>query len=84
MTALPLVVAAPASFGGRLRHCRRLADESQFVFGQRLGVSRQAIVDYEKNRISPRAQWVERVCRTYRIRADWLLLGSGPIKANQP
>lgn len=83
MTALSVVAAAPGSFGGRLRYCRRLADESQRVFGQRLGVSCQAIVEYEKDRISPQAQWVELVCRIYGLRADWLLLGAGPMGSDQ-
>lgn len=74
-----MTLIAP-TLGARLRLCRRIADETQTAFGARLGVSRQAIAEFEADRIAPRSDILAKVCRAYAVSADWLLLGRGSMQ----
>lgn len=68
-------------FGERFRQIRKLVNLSQQNFGELLGVSRQTINAYERNRQRPTLGMMEKVCRQQNISPLWLLTGSGNLKA---
>ena len=68
-------------FGERFRQIRKLINLSQQEFGELLGVSRQTINAYERNRQRPTMDMMEKVCRQQEISPVWLLTGRGNLKA---
>ena len=68
-------------FGERFRQIRKLVNLSQQEFGELLGVSRQTINAYERNRQRPTLDMMEKVCRLQDISPHWLLTGRGNLKA---
>lgn len=68
-------------FGERFRQIRKLINLTQQEFGELLGVSRQTINAYERNRQRPTLDMMEKVCRLQEISPRWLLTGSGNLKA---
>lgn len=68
-------------FGERFRQIRKLVSLSQQEFGQLLGVSRQTINAYERNRQRPTLDMMEKVCRLQDISPSWLLTGRGNLRA---
>ncbi len=68
-------------FGERFRQIRKLISLSQQEFGELLGVSRQTINAYERNRQRPTMDMMEKVCRQQEISPLWLLTGRGNLKA---
>ena len=53
------------------------------VFAQKLGVNEANIRGYVKN-IEPKADFLDKVVRTYDISAEWLLTGRGEMLKGQP
>lgn len=68
-------------FGERFRQIRKSINLSQQEFGELLGVSRQTINAYERNRQRPTLDMMEKVCRQQEISPHWLLTGRGSLKA---
>ncbi len=68
-------------FGERFRQIRKLINLTQQEFGELLGVSRQTINAYERNRQRPTLDMMEKVCRLQEISPRWLLTGRGNLKA---
>lgn len=66
-------------FGARLKDLRERAGLSGEALGGRLGVSKQTISHWEKNRYEPDLQQLRTLCATFNTSADYLISG---VKAN--
>jgi len=64
-------------FAPRLRSIRGKLARVKFLQG--LESSQNSLVRYERGERIPDANFVAAVCRKYRVRADWLLSGEGPM-----
>ena len=63
------------SIGDRIKELR--GDENQSSFGERFGKGRNTIVRYESEKNPPDAEFLEAICREYKVSPTWLLLGEG-------
>ena len=67
-------------YGERFRKIRKLAGLSQEEFGEVLGVSRQTINAYERDRQKPTVTMIETMCNKYNVSPVWLLTGTGKMQ----
>lgn len=56
---------------------------SLYAFSQKIGIAKATLVSYRDGLTSPSLAFVERVCEEFGINPQWLLLGTGPMKAEQ-
>ena len=63
----------------RIKQLRLELGLSQEEFGNRLGVGRGAITNIELNKVEPKPLFVSLICKTYGVRKEWLLDGTGPM-----
>lgn len=66
--------------GKRIRGFRRFLDMSQKEFGQKLGLSYQHISRYEQGKITPSGEVLAKICESYNINLNWLLIGKGFVE----
>lgn len=52
-------------------------------FAASLGIHKNTLMNYEKGERIPPADLVARICINYSIETKWLVLGDGPIRANE-
>lgn len=52
-------------------------------FSSRTGIKKSTLVNYRDGVYPPTAAFLERVCEEFLINPQWLLLGTGPMKAEQ-
>jgi|GEM_PF-580027 len=52
-------------------------------FSSRTGIKKSTLVNYRDGVYPPTAAFLERVCSEFLINPQWLLLGTGPMKAEQ-
>ena len=62
----------------RIAQARKAAGLSQEQLGEKLGVSGQAVSEWESGAVSPDAAALAAMCRELGVSADWLLLGREP------
>ncbi len=74
------------SLGQRIKAARKKYGLTQTLFANKMGVSKGAIINYEKDTRSPDALFLIRMVTQFNISSEWLLLGSGPMDAkyNRP
>ena len=60
-------------FGERLKELREAYGISQRIMGNRLGISRNAVGDYEHNRHAPSSWHAWNIAREFKVSLDWLL-----------
>ena len=63
--------------GKRIRGFRRFLCMSQKEFGQKIGLSYQHISRYEQGKITPSGEVLAKICESYNINLNWLLIGKG-------
>jgi transcriptional regulator with XRE-family HTH domain len=63
----------------RIKEIRKENKLSQSAFGEKLGVSRDAINNIENNRVEPKQLFVNYLCEIFKVNKDWLLTGEGDI-----
>lgn len=68
------------TIGARLRASRKAKGLSLQEVGQRLGVSAQAVQQWEKNRTAPDAARLSALSRLLEIGLTWLLTGHGSLE----
>ena len=68
----------------RIAQARKAAGLSQEQLGEKLGVSGQAVSEWESGAVSPDAAALAAMCRELGVSADWLLLGEEPDGAPPP
>jgi DNA-binding XRE family transcriptional regulator len=70
-------VRADSSIGTRMRMVRASANMRQDEMAATLGVSRQTLVQYERDNCTPPYRVLRNACKEFGIDGSWLLLG-GP------
>jgi transcriptional regulator with XRE-family HTH domain len=73
--------SAKMSIGDRIKEVRD--NVSRDAFAPPLGVTRNSIQRYETNERKPGANFIESICKAYKINADWLIFGKGPKYTDQ-
>lgn len=68
------------SFANRIKALRGL--ETQKAFAERLGITPQAVLNYEKYGRIPKGRYLTNICQKLGVREQWLLTGEGPMRAN--
>ncbi|MCX5720310.1 MAG: XRE family transcriptional regulator [Nitrospirae bacterium] len=66
--------------GKRIRGFRRFLGMSQKEFGQKIGLSYQHISRYEQGKITPSGEVLVKICESYNINLNWLLIGKGFVE----
>lgn len=63
----------------RIRFARRRSAFSQIQLGQRLGVQRSAVANWESGAASPSSQHLEQLACTLDVAHEWLATGRGEM-----
>ncbi len=61
----------------RIKLVRTSEDLTQTKFGEKLGVTRDVISNFESGRIEPKALFINHLCISFNISKNWLLTGTG-------
>ena len=69
------------TIGDRLGIFRKSLGKAQIPFAAELGVSQSAYKNYERNYTDMPVSLVVKLCQEYGLSADWLLFGSGRVRA---
>ncbi len=69
------------SFAERFKKLRGL--ETQKVFAEKLGITPQAVLNYEKHGRVPKGRYLTNICQKLGVREQWLLTGEGPIYSKE-
>ena len=74
------------SLGKRIKAARKKHGLTQNLFAKKMGVSKGAVINYEKDYRAPDAHFLIRMIKLFNISSEWLLMGSGPMdpKYNGP
>ncbi|TCD48323.1 XRE family transcriptional regulator [Chlorobium sp. N1] len=67
----------PANLGERIRAVRRHCGLRQDQFGEKIGISGNRVSELENGKGGTSAAVIEAICRTGRVRHQWLLTGKG-------
>lgn len=68
------------SFAERFKKLRGL--ETQKAFAERLGITPQAVLNYEKYGRIPKGRYLTNICQKLGVREQWLLTGEEPMQSN--
>lgn len=68
------------SFAERIKKLRGL--ETQKAFAERLGITPQAVLNYEKYGRIPKGRYLTNICQKLGVREQWLLTGEEPMQSN--
>ena len=68
---------------GRVKRIIQDSGLSLPQFSSRTGIKKSTLVNYRDGVYPPTAAFMERVCEEFGINPQWLLLGTGPMKAEQ-
>lgn len=67
------------TLGQRIHKARKLRRLSQDALAKKAGVSRQAVLYWEKDTNAPEAPRIAGLAEILGVRTDWLLSGKGPM-----
>lgn len=67
------------TIANRIREIRKQKKLSQTAFGERLGVSKDVIVNIENLRVQPKPLLINGICSEFNVNRDWLLDGVGEM-----
>jgi transcriptional regulator with XRE-family HTH domain len=65
------------TLGERLKFIQKKSGKTLPEFSQRLGVSRDSLINYQQNRTNPDSRFLSTLCSLYRVNPTWLLQGEG-------
>jgi transcriptional regulator with XRE-family HTH domain len=65
------------TLGERLKFIQKKSGKTLPDFAQSVMVSRDSLINYQKNRTSPGSRFLSTFCELYRVNPTWLLLGKG-------
>ena len=72
------------TLGERIKFIQRKSRKTLPDFAHGLGVSRDSLINYQKNRTKPDSRFLSTLCELYRVNPTWLLLGEGdPFSADK-
>jgi transcriptional regulator with XRE-family HTH domain len=69
------------TIGERIKEVR--GSLSRDVFAEQMGVVRNTVQRYEMYGTRPHIDFIESICKAYKINADWLIFGKGPKYTDQ-
>jgi len=64
-------------FGERIRIVQIKSGLQQPQFAQSLGISKETLIHYQKDRRHPNGVFLFNLCKIYKVNPAWLLLGEG-------
>ena len=64
----------------RIKEVREKKGMTQEAFGEKLGVARNTVANYENGNRTPSKSVIRSICREFRIREDWLVNGVEPME----
>lgn len=65
----------------RIKKLRRMLDLTQQEFGERIGIKRNTVANYETGRNEPVDSVVSLICREFNVNEEWLRTGTGEMFA---
>lgn len=68
----------------RIRKLRRMLDLTQQAFGERIGIKRNTVANYETGRNEPVDSVVALICREFNVNEEWLRTGEGEMFNPEP
>ena len=69
------------SFAERFKKLRGI--ETQKAFAEKLGITPQAVLNYEKYGRIPKGRYLANICQKLGVREQWLLSGEGPMRMDE-
>lgn len=66
----------------RFKEIRKVSGLNQTLFGNKIGVSRDAIANIESGRVTPKDIHVLAVCQNFKVNEEWLRTGEGEMLAD--
>ena len=66
-----------STLGERIRIIQIRSGLQQPKFAQSLGVSKESLIHYQKDRRHPDSVFLSKLCLIYKVNPNWLLLGEG-------
>lgn len=63
----------------RIRKLRRTLDLTQQSFGERIGIKRNTVANYETGRNEPIASVISLICKEFNVSEKWLRTGEGEM-----
>ena len=63
----------------RIKKLRRMLDLTQQEFGDRVGIKRNTVANYETGRNEPVDSVVSLICREFNVNEEWLRNGTGEM-----
>jgi len=67
------------NFGERLSKIRKELGFSQVSFAEKLRLNQQALSQYEKNKVVPSIEFIQKLTIIFDINSNWLLTGKGQM-----
>jgi transcriptional regulator with XRE-family HTH domain len=66
-----------STLGERIKIVQIKSSLQQPIFAQSLGISKETIIHYQKDRRHPDSVFLSNLCKIYKVNPAWLLLGEG-------
>jgi transcriptional regulator with XRE-family HTH domain len=66
-----------STLGERLKIIQNKSGLQQVQFAQSMGISKETLIYYQKNRRHPNSVFLSNLCKIYKVNPIWLLLGEG-------
>jgi transcriptional regulator with XRE-family HTH domain len=66
-----------STLGERIKIVQIMSGLQQPKFAQSLGVSKESLIHYQKDRRHPDSVFLSNLCMIYKVNPTWLLLGEG-------
>ncbi len=67
------------NFGNRLIEVREILGFNQNEFAEKLNLAPQSLVRYEKNKVKPNIEFIEKLTNMFSVNSNWLLTGKGKL-----
>ena len=72
------------NFGTRLKEIREILGFNQNEFAEKIELAPQSLTRYEKNKVKPNIEFIEKLTNMFSINSNWLLTGKGePLIKNE-
>jgi transcriptional regulator with XRE-family HTH domain len=65
------------TLGERLKLVQQKSGLTLPDFGKKIGVSKESLINYQKDRTKPDSEILSTVCKIFKVNPAWLLLGEG-------
>ena len=66
-----------STLGERIKIVQLKSGLQQPIFAQSLGISKETLIHYQKDRRHPDSVFLSNLCKIYKVNPAWLLLGEG-------